>query len=139
MMLTRALVGWTTGAFLLSLVQPAAVAQTPAQTASDFYMTYRTAFDKAKKIEELFPYMAKSMRAEVDATPAAERGKMFEIVKMMGALTNVKVVRETKTADGATLTVDALDPDKKKTTGKVEIVREDGVWKLGGESWSSQF
>ena len=101
--------------------------------------TYRTAFDKATKIEELFPYMAKSMRAEVDETPAAERAKMFEIVKMMGALTNLKIVRETKTADGATLTVEALDSDKKKTTGKIDIVRENGVWKLGGESWSSQF
>jgi hypothetical protein len=138
-MFTRALVGWIAAAFLLSLVQPAVVAQTPAQTASDFYMSYRTAFDKAKKIEELFPYMAKSMRAEVDETPAAERAKMFEIVKIMGALTNLKIVRETKTADGATLTVEALDSDKKKTTGKIDIVRENGVWKLGGESWSSQF
>ncbi len=102
-------------------------------------MSYRTAFDKAKKIEELFPYMSKTMRAEVDATPAAERAKMFEMVKMMGALTNVKVVREAKTADGATLTVDALDSDKKKTTGKIDVVRENGAWKLGGESWSSQF
>jgi hypothetical protein len=30
-----------------------------------------------------------------------------------------------------------MDPDKKKTNGKVEIVKEGGDWKLGSENWSS--
>src|SRR6478752_9461983 len=38
-----------------SLAQPA-IAQT--QTASQFYMAYRSAFDKAKKIDDLVPFMA---------------------------------------------------------------------------------
>jgi hypothetical protein len=60
---------------------------------------------------------------------------MFEMIKMMGALTNVKITKETRTATGATLTVTGLDSDKKNTTGTIDIVQENGKWKLGQESW----
>jgi hypothetical protein len=118
----------------LTVVSPAA-AQT--QTASEFYMSYRTAFDKAKKIEDLFPFMAKKNIDQVTQTPAGQRAKMFEMMKMMGSITDVKVLKETKSATGATLEVEALGPDKKKTKGTIEVVKEGGAWKLGDESWSS--
>ncbi len=44
----------------------------------------------------------------------------------------------TAVVNGATLTVDALDPDKAKTTGTIEVVKEGTAWKLGKESWKSQ-
>jgi hypothetical protein len=135
MSLTR-LAGSLVASFLLvSLVAQRAPAQT--ETASQFYMRYRTAFDKAKKIEDLSPFLSKKSLDMVNATPAAERPKFFEMMKMMGSITDVKILKETKTADGAMLAVEALDPDKKKTNGKVEIVKEGGDWKLGSENWSS--
>ena len=108
-----------------------------SKTASQFYMDYRTAFDRASKIDDVLPYMSKQRSDQVAATPADERAKMFEMIKMMGAITDVKILKETKTAEGATLTVEALDPDKKKTTGTVKVIKEGGAWKLDGESWSS--
>jgi hypothetical protein len=135
---TRRVVPILTAAVVLMLAAAPARAQKAEQTATQFYMTYRAAFDKAKRIEDVLPYMSKKTRGQVESTPAAERPKMFEIVKMMGTLTNVKVSKETKTADGVTLTVSALDSDKKPTSGQIEIVKEDGAWKLGGESWSSK-
>jgi hypothetical protein len=122
------------GALLVPALAPPVAAQT--QTASQFYLSYRAAFDKAKKIDDLFPFMVKKNIDQVNQTPPADRAKMFEMMKMMGALTEVKVVKETKTATGATLDVTALDPDKKPTKGSVEIVKEGAAWKLGGESWS---
>jgi Domain of unknown function (DUF4878) len=107
------------------------------KTASQFYMDYRTAFDKATKIDDVLPYMSKKRADEVAATPADERAKIFEMIKMMGTLTEVRIVKEAKTAEGATLTVEALDMDKKKTTGTVKIIKEGGAWKLDGESWES--
>ena len=118
----------------LALFAPLA-AQT--KTASQFYMDYRAAFDKATKIDDVLPYMSKERADQVAATPADERAKMFEMIKMMGTLTEVKVLKEAKSADGATLTVEALDPDKKKTTGTIKVIKEGGAWKLDGESWSS--
>ena len=118
----------------VALLTPLA-AQT--KTASQFYMDYRTAFDKATKIDDVLPYMSKQRADQVAATPADERAKMFEMIKMMGALTEVKILKEAKTLEGATLTVEALDPEKKKTTGTVKVIKEGDAWKLDGESWKS--
>ena len=108
------------------------------QTASAFYMKYRAAFDKAKAIEEVLPYMSKEMKAKVEETPAGERPKMFELVKMMSKMSNVKVVKETKNEQGVMLTVEAVGEDRGKMTGQVQVVKEDGAWKMGKESWSSK-
>jgi hypothetical protein len=124
---------------LLVVAMVTALAAQPAnQTATEFYMAYRAAFAKAKAIEDLSPYMSKEMKAQVDSTPAAERPKMFEFVKeMSAAVTNVKVVKETKTDQGVTLTVEGMD-GKEKMTGQIRIVREGGEWKMGRESWSNK-
>jgi hypothetical protein len=107
------------------------------ETASQFYAKYRQAFDRATTVDDLLPYMSKPMKAQVENTPAADRAKMFEMIKAVGAITDMRIVKETRSADGATLTIEALDPDKKKTTGTVQVVNEGGEWKLGTESWSS--
>jgi hypothetical protein len=56
---------------------------------------------------------------------------------MMSALTNLKIVKETAAGDKATLTAEALDPEKAKTTGTIDMVKEGGAWKVGKESWKS--
>jgi len=109
-----------------------------AQTASDFYTSYRAAFAKAKAIEQMFPLISKDMRAEIEKTPAAERPKMFEFVKEMStSMKGVKVVKETKNDTGVMLTVEALDGTS-KMAGQVQIVKEGDAWKMGKESWSSK-
>ena len=135
MSLTRLVASLVAPFLLLSLVAPPAAAQT--ETASQFYMRYRTAFDQAKKIEDLTPFLSKKSLDMINSTPAAEHPKFFEMMKMMGSITDVKILKETKTADGAMLAVEAMDPDKKKTNGKVEVVKEGSDWKLGSENWSS--
>lgn len=126
-------------AVLMSVAVAAMVAQQATnQTASEFYTEYRAAFDKAKAIEELFPYMSKGMKSQVEATPAGERPKMFAFVKEMRKMTNVKIVKETKTDNGVTLTVEAVGADNDKMTGQIQILKEDGAWKMAKESWSSK-
>jgi hypothetical protein len=136
-MRTPRLARFVIASLVLVLTSSLALAQKPAQTASEFYMKYRAAFDKAKTLDEILPWMAKDNRAQAAATPAADRAKMFEMVKMMNKLTDVKILKEERTADGATLTVEGIDTDKKKNSGKVTIVKEGDEWKLGKESWSS--
>jgi hypothetical protein len=123
---------------LLAVCASLAQAQPKPQTASQFYTDYRAAFDKATKVEDLFPYMAAANRKQVEETPQADRAKMFGMMKMMGTLTAVKVTKEEHGADGgAVLTVEALNSDKQKTNGKITIVKEGGAWRLGREEWSS--
>lgn len=125
------------GAVMLCLVT-SVFAQAPAAgSASEAYLKYRKAFDGAKKIDELLPYMVAARRKDVESTPAAERAEMFDMIKTMGALTNLKVVKETPAGNEATLTVEALDSDKAKSTGTIQMVKEGGSWKVGKESWKS--
>lgn len=107
------------------------------KSAGEFYLEYRAAVMKARSVNDILPFMSAERRAQVEKTPADERGKMFEFVQFMtGQVTGIKVVKETPTADGVTLTVEGVDSDKKKGTGTIQILREKGEWKLGKESWS---
>jgi hypothetical protein len=120
----------------------APAAQTPApekaQTATQFYVSYRQAFDKAKKIDDLLPYMAEKNRKQIAETPAADRAQMFGMMKAMGAITDLKVLKEDRQPDGsAVLSCEGMGADHKKSAGKVTIVKEGGAWKVGDESWSS--
>jgi hypothetical protein len=122
------------------LATSAAFAGPPAkQTATQFYMAYRAAFDKASKIDDILPYMSAERRKEVASTPAEDRDKMFGMIKMMDTHTKVKVLREDTQADGSVvLGVSAYDTgEKKDVSAKVTVVKEDGAWKLSKESWTS--
>jgi hypothetical protein len=115
-------------------VELAAQTQTPTQA----YMAYRAAFDKATKMEDLKPFQSKDVRAEMDAMAPAERAKFFGMIKPMGTMASVKVAKETTTATGATLMVDAVNPNKVKMTCEVTLVKEDGAWKIAHENWAAQ-
>ena len=118
----------------------AAIAGSPAnQTATQFYVAYRAAFEKATKIDDVVPYMCAEARKQIGSTPAADRDKMFGMIKMLDTHTKIKVLREDRQPDGSVmLGVSAYDTDQKKdVTGTVAIVKEDGAWKLQKESWTS--
>jgi hypothetical protein len=112
-------------------------AQPASKTASEFYLSYRAAFEKAKAVEEILPFVSKAVRAKIEATPAAERPKMFAFQKEMSKMSDVKVLKETKTDEGVMLSVEAM-ADQEKMAGQIQIVKEDGGWKIGKESWSNK-
>ena len=115
-----------------------AMPATAQKTATQFYMEYQAAFAKAKSIDDILPFMAKSRVDEMKKTPAAERAKMFEFIQMMASEhKNVKVAKETKTATGYTLDVTATTSDKKPATGTVDIITEGGAMKINRESWKN--
>jgi hypothetical protein len=124
-----------TWALALAFVAPAlAAAGQASQSATAFYQSYRTALTKAQKIEELLPMLSATRRAQVEKTPADDRKMMFEMVKGMTAdQGEVKVVKETVTAKGVDLAVDS-----KSGSGTVNIVKEDGSWKVDKESWKGK-
>jgi hypothetical protein len=82
--------------------------------------------------------MSKERRAQIEKTPAGERAKMFEFIKEFDTYTQIKVVKEDKSATGATLSAEGIDSDKQKSTATIDVVRENGAWKLGKESWTTK-
>ena len=114
-----------------------AQAKSGSETGAQFYMRYRAAFDKAQAFEDIAPFMSSKARKDMESRPADQRKKMFGLAKMLSAVKNPKVLKEEKTAEGATLTVEGIDAMQEKTTGTIKLIREGSDWKLDSESWSS--
>ena len=121
----------------LMLIASPVAAQKAAQTATQFYAEYRDVWQKAKSIDAILPYLTKEGRAEIEATPDDKRRMMFEMMKMMGNMSNVKVVKEARQADGYLLDLTATGPDQKPMNGSAEIIMEGGAMKLKKETWTS--
>jgi hypothetical protein len=128
-----------TGAWIQQPPQQQPQQPAPSQTATDFYKQYLDAFTKATTLNDLLPYVSAERRREIEGTPALQRPRIWQGVKTMQSMfTDITVVNEEQHPDGrATLTLSAIDADKKKVTGKVEMLNEKGSWKVGPESWSS--
>jgi hypothetical protein len=124
--------------FLVCAAQGLGAQAAPAnETATQFYTRYLAVFEKATKMEQLLPFMSAARVKEYNATPAADRGGMFEIIKMM-APTNVKVTKEAAAGTGATLTATGVDSmEKKPQYGTLKLVKEGGAWKIADESWTN--
>jgi hypothetical protein len=109
-----------------------------AQAAGEgakFYAEYRTAFAKAKVIEDVLPYLSQGRIELVTRTPKEDRAKMFALMQMMN-VKDVKVVKETKTDAGFVLEATGKGgkgPGEAK--GTINIVRESGKLELDKESW----
>jgi len=115
-----------------SLAQPAA----SYKNGTEFYMAYRTAFQKSKAIDELLPWMDKARRDQIAKTPADDKKEMFGMIKAFDDYINLKVVKETPTTAGAELQVEGISAtEKSKATAVVKLVKEAGAWKLSEESW----
>ena len=128
---------WVAASLTLAVwTLPGLLAQT--ETATQFYQRYLAAFAKAKTIEEILPFMAEASRKQAEATPKEDRDKMFGMIKILSHH-DVKVLKEERAADGKTiLSVEGIDDDKQKGTGKVTLVKEGNVWKIGEESWTTK-
>ena len=101
------------------------------QTGAQFYAEYRAAFAKAKGFGDLAPMMSKAQREKLAAIPADQQKTLWDLSKQMD-VRDLKVVKETPTASGATLEITAIGPGG-KLKGTVKLVKEGGAWKWDGE------
>ena len=117
--------------FAALLAAPLIVAAQP-KTGAQFYAEYRAAFAKAKGFSDLAPMMSKAQREKLAAIPADQQKTLWDLSKQMD-VRDLKVVKETPTASGATLEITAIGPDGSKVKGTVKLVKEGGAWKWDGE------
>lgn len=118
----------------------AAAPQTPAaETASQFYLRWRAAALNAKSIDEVTPFWTAEMVGEFGMEPDAARAGTLPMMKRFYAMqTDVRVVKETATPTGATLSLEGLDRDRKPIVASVDVVKENGAWKVSNavEQWT---
>jgi hypothetical protein len=121
------------GACLL-LTMAAACSQ--AATPTGVYTAYRKAFDQAKTVDELAPYMDQGTLARVAAAPAKEKQGFFLMMKAMTEIVDLKVVKETVTGQEAVVEAKGLNVAMgRDSRATVQLVKENGAWKIKNESW----
>ena len=101
------------------------------ESGTEFYVRYRKTALAAKSVDEILAFWSRELLHEFKMEPEDARAGTLDMVKQMEAsLGDVRIVRETATATGATLHLEAIGPDKKAKSGTIELVKENGAWKL---------
>jgi hypothetical protein len=109
------------GAMLQMSAQP--------QSATEFFKAYRAAYAKAKTFQDIASFYAKDVVDAVAKTPPDQNKAMWDEAKKSDPK-DVKVVKETATATGATLELSGVGADGRPLTGTAQLVKEGGAWKL---------
>ena len=110
-----------------------------AETATQFYLRWRTTASNAKSIGEITPFWTADTIEQFNMEPdSAKAGTLDMMKRFYGMQSGVKVAKETATPNGATLSLEALDHDGKPIISSVGIVKENGAWKIpnGVERWT---
>lgn len=104
------------------------------KTGTQFYTEFRAAFAKAKGFNDIAPLMSKAQKEKLASIPPEQQKALWDVNKQMDAK-DVKVVKETPTADGARLDITGIGAENKLIKGVVKLVKEAGVWKWDGEEF----
>jgi hypothetical protein len=107
-------------------------AQAPTgETAAQFYLRWRSTALNAKSADEIAAFWNAETLEQFNMQPQPAQSETLAMVKRAYARqTDVKVVKETATSSGATLSLEGLDADGKPLVGAVEVVKENGAWKI---------
>ena len=108
------------------------------ETATEFYQRWRSAAVNAKSVDEITAFWSAETIDQFNMEPDAARAETLTMVKRFYSMhTDVKVVKETATPSGATLSLEALDRDGKPVVGSVDVVKETGACKMSAavEQW----
>lgn len=126
-------------AIVMSLcAQPAFCQSTPTEA----YLELHKKELAAKSYADIIPLRARAS-LDNDNMSKEDQEKFFPLFKQL-LVRDVKVLKETLDGDKAILEVTAppdktLKPgDTETTVGTIELLREDGTWKLSREKWSSK-
>jgi hypothetical protein len=108
-----------------------------AETATQVYLRFRAVAMNARSIDEITGFWGPDLMQQFNMMPDADKAGTVDVVKRMEKmLTDVKVIKEAPTKTGATLFLEATGPDKTAVIGTVDMVKQDGRWKLAAqEKW----
>jgi hypothetical protein len=131
---------------LVTFLMPLPTTQTPGQTpgagpnetATQFYLRWRRTAVNAKSVDEITAFWTADALEQFSMMPDSARADTLAMVnRFYRTQTDVKVVKETATPTGAALSLEALDADKKPIVGSVDVVKENGAWKISNavERW----
>lgn len=142
----------TIAASILLLLTAAPSLADEAKGPGDTYQSFHVKMRTAKSFDDIKDYMSKkvleSRDKDNDKMPPGMEATLFKLMQDLSP-NKVVIVKQDVTGDTAVLTCEApgyQDPivspemraQKSETTGKVILVKEDGVWKIEKEEWNTK-
>lgn len=113
-----------------------AVADGPG-TPARAYLDLRAAVARATSIDTVLPFLSATYRRVVSSLPAAERVDWLQRLKRVPP-PGVTVQAQALAGDRCALGAVTRDASHVKWSGRVEMVREGGAWKLADETWRTE-
>jgi hypothetical protein len=102
-----------------------------AMSPSESYLAYRTALAGAETMDDLKSHLDSAKFSEIQTLSAEDQKKDLEIMKLfiIDITTQLEIVSETIDGDTATLETKYCS-EGNKATSKVDLVLQEGNWKL---------
>ena len=108
-----------------------------AGPAGRAYLDLRAAAAKATSPDAVLPYLSAHYRRVVANLPPAERDDWFQRFRRIPP-SPVTIQAQAVAGDRGALGAVARDASHVKWSGRIEMVREGGAWKLADETWSTE-
>jgi len=105
--------------------------------AARAYLDLRASAGKATKADAVLPQLSANYRRVVAGMPSAERDEWFQRFRRFPP-SPVTIQAQAVAGDRGALGAVARDASHVKWSGRIEMVREGGAWKLDDEHWSSE-
>ena len=124
-----------------------AISADEAGVPKSVYIKYHDVLKKAQSVDEIKPFLTKERVAQIESTPKDQADVMFQMIKEM---LPEKVEFQSEAIDGDKAKLEFtgetavphiakdLGKQTEKQTGKIDMVREDGNWKIGHEDWKGE-
>jgi hypothetical protein len=116
----------------------AAVAPAKPKTPTQAYLDYCAALEKAKTLDEVFPFLSKNFCYMLQFGPKAKEEYptwLHNLQRDSGEVKDAKITRETITGDTCALEGTGKSNDGTAMKGKINMVREGGAWKVDMADW----
>jgi hypothetical protein len=101
------------------------------------YLDIRARLEKTSSPDAMLASLSSNYRRVVSNMPKAERDAWLARMKRVPPA-QVKIQAQALAGDRAALGVVARDATHVKWSGRVEMVREGGGWKLADETWTTE-
>jgi hypothetical protein len=125
-------------AALLCCILPAglAVAQARARGPAEAYLAAAAAVRKAKDFGPILPHLSAQYRSDVESQDVEGRKAFFDYFKDSLAQTDLVILKETIEGEVATLEASGRDAAGRPAFGAIDMVKEDGAWRLDDYTWT---
>jgi hypothetical protein len=116
----------------LGTATPQSAQRTKEETATQCYLRFRATAHSATSIDEIKPFWSADLLEQYNMAPEDQRTSTLALVKRVeGDITDVIVLKETATATGTRLSLEARrGPDRKPVTGTIDLRKENDAWKI---------